>query len=273
MSESKDNKTDKTEGDGEGSVDRKPNYQRKGGRKKQSNVKFESSGNTFKGPNLELKEHVFIEAFISYAGGKYGKDVRATLTEISVTITMAKVSASHNRETIKALTPSTALLQRNLKTALNILFDKLWAQCGLVMQNKVKSHIRWKSAVKKSDVIKLLEIIDEICSSGNQSKYAPADNQQSLTEYDEEFGMLVRMVKQHRNAYSMSDIEELIIRSQTDPNTKGKSMSELSTDIQEVISENAREVYLPTIFIMNPNNTKCGAYKQLLYNNYCHGDN
>eukprot|EP00536_Pseudo-nitzschia_multiseries_P016621 jgi/Psemu1/46927/gm1.46927_g len=256
MSEDKDNK-----GEGEGNGSWKSSYSKKGRKKKQSNSKFESSGNTFKGPIAELKYHVFTytgtiqarqwlksrEAFIPYAGGKYGKDVRATLlTEMEVTIITAKAPASHDRETIKGLTPLGAkiwehdikecrIAAKELEDNLGILFDKLWGQCDLGMQNKVKSHIGWKSAVKKSDVIKLLEIIDEICSSGVQSKYTPvqiflskkklhnfrqADNQ-SLTKYHEEFDMLV---------------------------------------------------YLATIFIMNANDNKYGAYKQSLYNNYCQGD-
>eukprot|EP00536_Pseudo-nitzschia_multiseries_P011781 jgi/Psemu1/29984/gm1.29984_g len=310
MSEDKDSKTDKTEGEGNGS--QKSSYGKKGRRKKRPDGRFESSGNTFKGLIPELKDHVFtytgnirakkwlkaIEAFISYAGGKYGKDVRATLTKMEVTIITAKAPASHDRETIKALMPfleaknwefdikEYRIAAKELEDNLAVLFDKLWAQCGLGMQNKRKSHIGWKSAVKKSNVIELLEIIDEICSSGDQSKYAPvqiflsnkklhnfqqADNQ-SLTKCHEEFDMLVRMAGQHGNTYSISNIEELIIRSQTDPNIKEKSMSKLSTDIQEVISENAREVYLATIFIMNASDTKYGAYKQSLYNNYCQGD-
>eukprot|EP00536_Pseudo-nitzschia_multiseries_P014105 jgi/Psemu1/37584/gm1.37584_g len=248
-----------------------------------------------KGPITELNDHVFTyagtirakqwlksrEAFISYAGGKYGKDVRATLTEMEVTIITAKAPASHDRETIKNLTPLEAKnwefgikeyrnAAKDLEDNLGILFDKLWGQCDLGMQNKVKSHAGWKSAVKKSDVIALLVIIDEICSSGDQSKYTPvqiflsnkklhnfcqADNQ-SLTEYHEEFDMLVRMAEQHGNSYSMSNIEEMIIRSLKDPSIKGKSM----------------KVYLATIFIMNDNDAKYGAYKQSLYNNYCQGE-
>eukprot|EP00536_Pseudo-nitzschia_multiseries_P002896 jgi/Psemu1/6620/gm1.6620_g len=174
-----------------------------------------------------------IEAFISYAGGKYGKDVRATLTKMEVTIITAKAPANHDRETIKALTSLRAKnWEFNIKEQPQDPFDKLWAQCDLGMQNKVKSHIRWKSAVKKM---------------GNQS----------LTEYHHaEFGMLVRMAEQRGNTYSMSDMEELIIRSQTDPKIKEKSMSKLNTDIQEVISQNTQEVYLATIFIMNANDTK-----------------
>eukprot|EP00536_Pseudo-nitzschia_multiseries_P011475 jgi/Psemu1/29054/gm1.29054_g len=290
MSEDKDNK-----GESEGTRSRKSSYNRKGKKKKQSNSRFESSRNTFKGPITELKDHVFTytgtiqakqwlksrEAFISHARGKYGKDVRATLTKMEVTIITAKEPAGHDRETIKDLTPLEAknwefdtkedwIAAKDLEDNLGILFDKLWGQYDLVMQNKVKSHAGWKNAVKKSDVITLLEIINEICSSGDQSKYTPvqiflsnkklhnfqqADNQ-SLTEYHEEFDMLVRMAEQHRNSYSMSDIEEMTIRSLKDPSIKGKSM----------------KVYLATIFIMNANDAKYGAYKQSLYNNFCQGD-
>eukprot|EP00536_Pseudo-nitzschia_multiseries_P010032 jgi/Psemu1/24794/gm1.24794_g len=194
MSEDKDNKTE-----GEGSGSQKSSFSKKGRKKKRSNSKFESSGNTFKGPIPELEDHAFTytrniwakqwlksrEAFISsYTGGKYGKDVRTTLTEMEVTIITAKAPASHDRETIKALTPLEAknwefdikeyrIAAKELEDNLGIMFDKLWEQCDLEMQNKVKSHIGWKSAVKKSNVIELLEIINKICSSGNQSKYTP----------------------------------------------------------------------------------------------------
>eukprot|EP00536_Pseudo-nitzschia_multiseries_P016419 jgi/Psemu1/46114/gm1.46114_g len=255
-----------------------PNYRKKGGKKKRLNGnKFESSGNTFKGPIPELKEHVFTytgntqakqwlksrEAFIvSYVGGKYDKDVRAaTLTKMEVMIITAKAPTSHNRETIKALTPLEAknwefnikecqIAMKELEDNLGILFDKLWSQCDLGMQNNVKSDLGWKNAVKKSDVIELLEIINKICSSGDQSKYTP-----SLTEYHEEFDMLGKMAEQHRNVYVMADIKELIIRSQSGLNIRGKSMSELSAEIQESISVNARNVYLATIFIMNLNDS------------------
>eukprot|EP00536_Pseudo-nitzschia_multiseries_P003493 jgi/Psemu1/7909/gm1.7909_g len=171
MSEDKDNK-----GENEGTGSRKSSYNRKGKKKKRSNSRFESSRNTFKGAITELKDHVFTytgtirakqwlksrEAFISYAGGKYGKDVRATLTKMEDTIITAKETASHDRETIKDLTPLEAknwefdinkyrIAAKDLKDNLGILFDKLWGQCDLGMQNKVKSHAGWKSAVKKSD--------------------------------------------------------------------------------------------------------------------------
>eukprot|EP00536_Pseudo-nitzschia_multiseries_P015966 jgi/Psemu1/44405/gm1.44405_g len=216
MSIDKDSKTDKTEGEGNGS--QKSSYGNKKGRRKKrstSNGKFESSGNTFKGgPAPELKDHhVFTH-------------IPETYKLLVTSITTAKAPArSHDRETIKALTPLEA---KNLEFDTNkeyfiaakepednhatttILFDKLWAQCDLGMQNKVK------------------------------------------------------------NKYSISDIEELIIRSQTDPNIKGKSMRKLSTDIQEVISEDAREVYLGTIFIVNANGTKYGDVADLctMFDNY-----
>eukprot|EP00536_Pseudo-nitzschia_multiseries_P005779 jgi/Psemu1/13508/gm1.13508_g len=251
MSENKDSKTNKTESEGNGS--QKLSYRKKGRRKKRSNSKFESSGNTFKGPIPELKDH-------------YGKDMRATLTKMEVTIITAKSPASHDKETIKTLTPLEAkkwefdikeycIAAKELEDNLGILFDKLWAQCNLGI-------------------------------SGNQSKYMPvqiflsnkklhnfrqADNQ-SFTDYHKEFDTLFRMAEQHGNTYSMSDIEKLIIRSLTDPNIKGKSTTELSADIQEVIPENACGVYLATTFIMHANDSKYGAYKQSLYNNYCQGD-
>eukprot|EP00536_Pseudo-nitzschia_multiseries_P002053 jgi/Psemu1/4765/gm1.4765_g len=85
MSEDKDSKTNKTEGEGNGKLkDHVFTYAR----------------------NIRAKQWLKSrEAFISYAGGKYGKDVRATLTEMEVTIITAKAPASHDRETIKALTP------------------------------------------------------------------------------------------------------------------------------------------------------------------------
>eukprot|EP00536_Pseudo-nitzschia_multiseries_P010551 jgi/Psemu1/26279/gm1.26279_g len=209
MSEDKDSETDKTEE-----------------RKKRSNGnKFESSGNTFKGPIPELKDHdVFTytenirdkqwlksrEAFISYAGWKYyGKDVRATLTEMEVTIITAKAPApSHDKETIKAaLTPLEAknwelgikeyrIAAKELEDNLGVLFNKLWAQCDLGMQNKVKSHVRWwKNAVKKSDAIKLLEIIDKICSSaGNQSNKYGAYKQSLYNNYCQGDGQYLKSV-------------------------------------------------------------------------------
>eukprot|EP00536_Pseudo-nitzschia_multiseries_P009445 jgi/Psemu1/23192/gm1.23192_g len=117
-------------------------------KKKRSNSRFQSFRNTFKGAITELKHH----------------DVRATLTEMEVTIITAKEPASHDRKTIKDLTPLEAknwefdikeyhIAAKDLKDNLSTLFDKPWGQCDLGMQNKVKSHAGWKSAVKKSNVI------------------------------------------------------------------------------------------------------------------------
>ena len=109
-----------------------------------------------------------------------------------------------------------------------------------------------------SDVIELLEIIQMICMSRDITNYYPLKaqvqsfrqyNGMSVTDYDKEFTMLVKIAEKCGADYATPQRKEWSSQSLH----KVKCTSMTRAEKKEVLTKDSKEQYLATIFILNAN--------------------
>eukprot|EP00536_Pseudo-nitzschia_multiseries_P014930 jgi/Psemu1/40678/gm1.40678_g len=219
--ESADKKGNEVKSDEE-SMDAKPKKTRgKFNRKKKKQCDYGES-TKFTGLTEEIKH----KTFTYYGGnrasnGKYGQNTMASLLNGRHTIVTVEEPTRYSREQLAALDPYDAKeweldfkeyrsTKKELETYLGHLFNKLWGQCGLPMQNKIKSNENWTKIQQSGNIYELLSIIDFICSTGDQDQYSTVQafltnnklqnlrrhDDQPLSEYYHKFEMLVKVAEQ-----------------------------------------------------------------------------
>eukprot|EP00536_Pseudo-nitzschia_multiseries_P014525 jgi/Psemu1/39034/gm1.39034_g len=233
------------------------------------------------------------QAFITYAGGKYGQNAMASLLNGQRTIvTVEEPTTRYTKEQLAALDPYDAKeweldfkeyqsTKKELKTYLGHLFNKLWGQCDLPMQNKIKSNENWTKIQQSGNIYESLSsIIDFVCTTGDQEQYRAVQaflvnkklhnlrqhDDQPLSEYYHEFEMLVKVAEHQGNEYHpVNIIKEIINESES---LKAMKPEEIPTEQQLEIRAKARERYLATVFMMNSNDRKYGTCKDSVANKY-----
>eukprot|EP00536_Pseudo-nitzschia_multiseries_P019053 jgi/Psemu1/58689/gm1.58689_g len=251
----------------EESIDPKPRKTRgKFNKKKKKHRDYGGENKKFTGLTEEIKNDTF-----TYYGGNRAKQWLKSRQE----------PTRYTKEELAALDPYDAKewelnfkkyrsTKKELKTYLGHLFNKLWGQCDLPMQNKIKSNKNWTKIQQSGNIYDLLSIIDFMCTTGDQEQYSavqafltnkklhnlPQHDDQPLSEYYHEFEMLVKMAEQQGNEYHPAMNPEDILTKQ-----------------QLAIRAKARERYLATVFMMNSNDRKYGTYKDNVANEYLQGYN
>eukprot|EP00536_Pseudo-nitzschia_multiseries_P018986 jgi/Psemu1/58357/gm1.58357_g len=224
---------------------------------------------TYYGGNRAKQCRKSRQAFITYAGGKYGQNAIASL-----------LNGRHTIELDFKEYPST---KRELKTYLRHLFNKLWGQCDLPMQNKIKPNKNWTKIQQSGNIFELLSIIDFVCTTGDPEQYSAVQafltnkklhnlrqhDDQPLSKYYHKFEMLVKVTEHQGNEYyPVNIIKEIINESKT---LKAINPKEIPAKQQQEIRAKARERYLATVFMMNSNDRKYGIYKDNVANEYLQG--
>eukprot|EP00536_Pseudo-nitzschia_multiseries_P012906 jgi/Psemu1/33464/gm1.33464_g len=293
----------------EESIDPKPRKTRgKFNKKKKKHHDYGGENTKFTGLTEEIKNDTFTyyggnrakqwlksrQAFITYAGGKYGQNAMASLLNGRHTIVTVEEPTRYTKEELAALDPYGAKewevdfkeyqsTKKELKTYLGHLFNKLWGQCNLPMQNKIKSNENWTKIQQSGNIYDLLSIIDFICTTGDQEEYSAVQafltnkklhnlrqhDDQPLSEYYHEFEMLVKVAEQQGNEYHPVNVIREIIEELD--SLKTMNPEDIPTEQQLAIRAKARERYLATVFMMNSNDRKYGTYKDNVANEYLQG--
>eukprot|EP00536_Pseudo-nitzschia_multiseries_P018622 jgi/Psemu1/56456/gm1.56456_g len=156
--ENADKKGNEIRSDEDTSINPKPRKTRgKFNKKKKKHRDYGGENTKFTGLTEEIKNDTF-----TYYGGN-----------------QAKQWLKYTKEELAALDPYDAKewelgfeeyrsTKKELKTYLGHLFNKLWVQCDLPMQNKIKSNENWTKIQQSGNIYDLLSIINFICTTGDQ---------------------------------------------------------------------------------------------------------
>ena len=126
------------------------------------------------------------QAFIEYAGRRYGLNSKTSIKKGVETLVRPKKHKTYTDAEFKELKDTQEMEEYQMdykiyylaaKSSLDLklreLYSCLWGQCDPALQNKIKLDKQFDNVNDEQDVLTLTEIINTICSSSNTADYYP----------------------------------------------------------------------------------------------------
>ena len=176
-------------------------------------------------------------------------------------------------------------IERQVTNNLSKLYNQLWGQCDPQMRDKVARHTKNSGAHNKKCAMRLLNIIEDLCQGGGDSRCWRLQQflalkklhnfrqteEMSLLDYLKQFKTLVQIAEKTGLTFDDTQMCEDALKDTDLATAKGKTWNDIPPDDQKLVQQEARRRYLAMVFFMNASESKYAAYKQECHNAYSKG--